>query len=396
VTQDIETSIDGDQDMTVRTMRTSLSADDVQRLVRSPDAEERASSARRICRRIAVGGLSEADQAAALYVLEFIMADAAETVRRALAITLKNSPHLPRELALRLIEEADAIAEPVLEWSPVLTEDDLIRVVETGVPSRQISVAKRQTLGARLVRALTQHGCEAAVATVASNNGANFDHISYGTVLRRFGHSKAVTDGLIARRHIPMDIAEKLVSLVSDEALKRLAQRHELPPQLAVELAEGARERATIDLIDQARCSTDLQRFVQQLNLNGRLTPSLVLRGLCAGAMGFFEHCMAELAGVPHQKAWVLVHDTGPLGLRALFDRAGLPERAYAVIRTAVDVYHVTDMSEGAESRRRFSQRITQRILTQRQNFAADDLNYLLDRLDARGDVAPEREVKAA
>jgi hypothetical protein len=121
VANDIETNVDGDQDMTVRTMRTSLSADDVQRLVRSPDPEERASSARRICRRIAIGGLSEADQAAALYVLEYIMADAAETVRRALAITLKNSPHLPRELALRLIEETDSIAEPVLEWSPVLT-----------------------------------------------------------------------------------------------------------------------------------------------------------------------------------------------------------------------------------------------------------------------------------
>jgi uncharacterized protein (DUF2336 family) len=289
----------------------------------------------------------------------------------------------------------------VLEYSPVLTDQDLIRVIETGGRVRQTSVARREQIDVTVVRAITELGCEEAVAAAAANNGAQFDRAAYATTLRRWGASEKVTDGFIARAQIPVDIAEKLVSLVSDAALRRLAARHELPPQLAVELSEGARERATIDLIDQAERSTDMQRFVQQLSLNGRLTPSLVLRGACAGAMNFFEHCMAELAGVPHQKAWVLVHDSGPLGLRAIFDRTGLPDRVFAAIRTAVDVYHDTDMTAGEESRRRFSQRITQRILTQRQSFAPDDLDYLLDRLDARGDApadirAPQTQTQAA
>lgn len=383
--------------MQVSTMRAQLSAQDIERLVRGADPQERALSAHKICRRIAAGSLTDAEQAAARQILDFIMSDAAETVRRALAITLKNSPRLPRDVALRMIEDVESIAAPVLEHSPVLTDDDLVRVIEAGVPSRQVSIARRRSVSVKVVRSIAELGCDAAVAAAASNDGAEFDRAAYASALRRWGGSQAVTDGFIARAQIPVDVAEKLVSLVSDQALRRLASRHELPPQLAVELSEGARERATIDLIDQAERSSDLQRFVQQLSLNGRLTPSLVLRGVCAGAMGFFEHCMAELAGIPHQKAWVLVHDAGPLGLRAVFDRAGLPERLFPLIRTAVNVYHATDMTGGEESRRCFSQRVTQRILTQRQSFAPDDLEYLLDRLDARDDsVAEVRTVRAA
>ncbi len=382
--------------MSVSTMRTRLSQQDIERLIRAADPEERALAAHKICRKIAADGLSEADRAAGRQILDHIMKDAAELVRRALAVTLKTSPHLPRDLALRLIEDTDSIAAPVLECSPVLTDDDLIRIVASGHEQRQTHVARRETLSLGVVRAVVEHGCETAVAAVAANNGAQFDRAAYSSALRRFGDSTAVTDGFIARNHIPIDIAERLVSLVSDEALQRLARRHELPPQLAVELAEGARERAMIDLIDQAERSSDLQRFVQQLNLNGRLTASLVLRAACAGSMPFFEHCLAELAGLPHQKAWVLAHDAGPLGLRAVFDRTGLPERIFPALRTAMDVYHETDMGgSGEEARRRHSQRIVQRILTQRQSFTPDDLDYLLDRLDAH-DAAAEPQVRAA
>lgn len=375
--------------MSVSTMRSRLRPEDVQRLVKGADPEERAMSAHKICRRIAGGTLSEADRAAAEQILGFIMKDAAEQVRRAMAVTLKNSPNLPHDVAVRLAGDLDSIAAPVIRHSPVLTDDDLVRIVEAGSEAKQVSVGQRESVSSVVVRTIVEKAREAAVAVTAANDGAKFDRISYSKTLQRFGGSTAVTDGLIARAEIPVDIAEKLVSLVSDQALRRLASRHELPPQLAVELSESARERATIDLIDQAERSSDLRRFVQQLNLNARLTPSLVLRGACSGAMNFFEHALAELAGVPHQKAWMLVHDAGPLGLRAIFERAGLPERIYPAVRVAVDIYHDTDMEAGEGAREEFAQRIIQRVLTQRQTFAPEDLDYLLDRLDARDPESP-------
>ena len=93
-----------------------------------------------------------------------------------------------------------------------------------------------------------------------------------------FGTDEDVQKGFISREYIPTHIAEKMVSLVSGELFDRLVNDHELPPQLAIELASGARERATLDLVSQAGHSSNMPRFVQQLNLNNRLTPSMIMR----------------------------------------------------------------------------------------------------------------------
>lgn len=377
--------------MSIAVLRAKLTEDDVRRLVRGEADEDRALAAHKICRRIGEGALTPAERAAAHDILMMMAQDAAVMVRRALAVTLRSSPHLPRDVAIRLGEDIDEIAAPVLEDSPVFEIEDLMALVAAGTPAKQLAIAGRAQIPAPVVAALVTHGGAAVVARAAANDGAEFDAPSYETALARFGALPEVAEAFVDRAHLPPTVAERLVALVSDQALARLVRRHALPPQLAVELAEGARERATFDILDQAGRQPDMRRFVQQLQLNGRLTPSIVLRGLCLGHMTFFEHAMAELAGVPHHKAWMLIHDAGPLGLKAIFERAGLPGRLYPAIRSAIDVYHEIEFDGGPEDRARFTQIMIERVLSRAHAMSRDETDYLLDKLDAlSADMAAE------
>jgi len=368
--------------MTVETMRSRLTDEDIARLIKGERQEDRALSAFKICRRISQDGLSDHEREAANQILTLMAHDAAEMVRKALAVTLKASPHLPQDIARRLIDDIDDIAIPVLETSPVLTDEDLIRVIDAGKESHTTAIARRDHVSGSICEAIAETGGEASNAALARNNGADMTDIAYASMLTRHGSSSRVTDQLIERRSLPIDVTEKLVSLISDVALKRLSKKHALPPQLAVELAEGARERASIDLIDQADCAEDIQRFVQQLHLNGRLTPSLIVRAAACGSMRFVEWSLSELAAVPHSKAWLLVHDAGPLGLKALFDRTGLPPRIYSMLKMAVEIYHETGPT-APRDREAAQKMMIERVLTRYQAFEEDDLNYLLERLDA-------------
>lgn len=377
--------------MSVSLLRSRLTDADVRRLARGDSPKERALAAHKICLKIEEAGFTAQERKAADEVLRFMSADAADMVRKALATTLKNSPHLPRDVALRLAQDIDEIAIPVLEESPVFEEEDLIAIVRAGTAAKQTAVAHRETLTAAVAETIVDHGVEQAVAAVSANDGAALDAAAMGRALQRFGDSPLVTGALIDRNALPAQISERLVSLISDEALRRLARRHALPPQLAVELAEGARERATIDVLDQAGRAVDMRRFVQQLQLNGRLTPSLMVRGLCLGHMVFFEHAMAELAGVPHGKAWVLIHDAGPLGLRAVFERTGAPARLFAPMRAAIDVYHKLELDGQPGDRERFSRTMVERLLSRSTGLSRDETDYLLEKLDAMA-TADEEE----
>lgn len=377
--------------MSVHALRARLTPDDLIRLTNRGDDEARALAARKVCARYAAPGLSEEERVLGAEIVRVLARDAAELVRRALSVTLQRSPHLPPDVARQLAADVDSIAIPVIAGSPALTDDDLIDIVRSGAARRQVAVATRERLSETVTGQIAEHGVTEAVTVLAGNNGASFNAGAFASVFRRFAGTPQVLERFIERDALPLDITEKLVARISDQALQRLVTRHALPAQLAVELAESARERATVDLVDQAGLSPDPRRFAQQLQLNARLTPSLMLRALFRGHMTFFEHCVAELAGVDHAKAWVLIHDAGPLGLEAIFRKAGLPDRILPAVRATLQVWHALEMGPGgARDMIRFRKHLVERVFTQFQGAPIAELDYCLDRLDA--DIAAAAE----
>lgn len=371
--------------MSIVTMRAKLTDADVRTLVRGVTDEDRAHAAHKICRCIEDAEMTADERAHAESIMAIMAEDAAVLVRRALAVALKNSPRLPRDIANKLALDIESIALPVILNSPVLTDSDLVEIVRACPPSKQVAVASREHISNIVTGAIAQYAAPAAVERALANDNALFDEDGLDRALDRFSGISAITAAMVRRNELPVTIAEKLVSFVSGELFDHLVNNHELPPQLAIDLAMGSRERATLDIVEQASRQKDIQHFVQQLNLHGRLTPSLLMRGLCLGHMNFVEHSLAELAGIPHQRMWLLVHDSGPLGLKAAFDRAGLPPRLFPSFRAGVDVFHHMQREGGTEDRVAFRQRMLERTLTLFQQIPKDDLDYLLEKLDATG-----------
>ncbi len=371
-------------------MRANLTETDVRTLIKGPTEDSRAQAAHKICRCIEEASLTPEERLHAEGIIAIMAQDAAVLVRRSLAVALKNSPKLPREIANKLARDVESIALPVIMNSPALTDADLVEIVRNSPPTKQVAVASRETLSTTVTGALASFAVADAVERALANDNAAFDQAGLETALDRFAGVSSVTAAMVHRNELPVGVTEKLVSIVSGELFDHLVNNHELPPQLAIDLAISSRERATLDIVEQAAQQRDLARFVQQLNLNGRLTPSLIMRGMCLGHIAFVEHAMAELAGLSHHRLWLLMHDSGPLGLKAAFDRAGLPPRLFPSFRAAVEVYHGIDREGVAPDRITFRKRMLERTLTLFQSVPKDDLDYLLEKLDAAG-VSAER-----
>jgi len=368
------------------TTRSALTEDDIRTLVKGATPDERAAAAHKLCRTIDSVPLSVEDRDLAGEILRIMASDAAELVRRALSVTLKKSPLLPRDVAMKLARDVEGVALPVLSFSPAFTDDDLMEVVRLGGPVRQVAVAKRPKLSSKVADTLAEAGTERAVVTACANDAAEFSESGLKKVIERFEASERVLAAVAYRQVLPLAITERLVCLVGDQVREHLISRHALAPEMAQQLAADSAERANVDLIDQAGRTADMKSFVAHLNETQRLTPSLLLRGLVNGAMTFFEWGVSELAGVPHHRTWLMIHDAGPLGLRAIYERAGLPARLYSAFRVGVDTYHSVELDGGAQDKARFQEKLLQRFLTAPQPAAREDLDYLIDKLDLLSD----------
>jgi len=264
----------------------------------------------------------------------------------------------------------------------VFTDEELSEIVRIGGPIRQVAIANRPMVSEKVSATIVEHGVEKAVEAVCANDNAHFADATLKQVVDRFAKSEAVLAAVAYRRALPLAVTEKLITLVSDQLRDHLINHQALSPETAIEIALGGRERATIDLVDQAGRSPDLKSFVAQLHVAGRLTASLLLRTLANGHMSFFEWGMAELAGVPHHRTWLMVHDAGPLGLRAIYERAGLPIKLFGAFRAGVDTYHSMELDGGPHDLARFQEKMLQRFLTQPRAASREDMDYLIDKLD--------------
>lgn len=372
--------------------RAALTDLDVRTLVKGGTEDERATAAHKLCRSIDRETLTDEERRAAQEILRMMAADAADLVRRTLAVTLKASPLLPRDVALRLAADIDSVAIPVLNFSPAFTDADLIALVRDAETPRQVAVASRPSLSEAVTTVIVETGVEAAVEAACANDNATFSERSFHRALERFESSETVHSALAHRSVLPMVIAERLVALSSDAVREHLITHHALKPETALQIALGAQERAAFDIVEQAGRSENLPAFCAHLNRSGRLSASLLLRGLASGHMSFFEHGVAELAGVPHGRTWLMIHDSGPLGLKAIYERAGLPARMFPAFRTGVDTYRSMQFDGGPLDRQRFQERMLQRFLTDGPPAGRDDLEYLLDTMDrVSAETAPLR-----
>lgn len=362
----------------------SLSQKDVARLLQDPSSDNRVIMAGKIAQQLD-RELTDNERQIAREIVSIMARDAAVMVREALADNLRHVQDVPHDVALRLAKDVESVAIPMLESSAAFTDSDLIEILSSSSEGKQAAIAQRPEVSEVLSEAIVEQTGEKVVAKLMANDGAKLTETALVTAIDRFKDSDMVKEPMVGRKKLPVTVAERLVSLVSDKLKDVLVQKHELPAGLAADLIMQSRERATVNLFSDGASDNDVEKLVRQLFANSRLTPSLVLRAACTGDISFFEWSMSVLADVAINSARMLLHDAGPLGFKSLYDKSGMPRQLMPAFRVAVEVSHDNQLDGEENDRQRYRRRMIERILTQYEDMAGEDLDYLLGKL---GDVA--------
>ena len=371
--------------MTEKPRPSSLTQADVTRLMSDSSPQTRARTTAKIAAEFDGAALSEAERRIAEDIFRALVKDTEVLVREALAAHLKSTPELPHDVALALARDVDSVALPMLKFSEVLTDDDLIEIVRGQEPAKQVAIAQRPGVSEAVSDALVDTGNEAAVAHLVGNEGAALSEDAFERVIDNYHESTSVADSLARRPNLPPAISERVVSALTERLQAYLVAEHDVSPDIASTLILQARERATVTLIDYGSSEAELESLIEQLDRKERLTPSLLLRVLCVGDLNFFERAMSKLTDLPLPNVRILIHDKGMLGLEPLYMRAGLPKGLFPAFRAAVSLVVETDYDGGPNDRKRYVERLMERMLTKFEDpatrIAPDDIEYLMAKL---------------
>lgn len=239
-------------------------------------------------------------------------------------------PKTPRAVALKLAEDEEHVASPVLQYSPVLTDADLVDLVRRKGDSHRLSIARRSQIAVAVTDALVDHGDGRVLSTVSANLGARFSRRSMGILAERAATSQKLAEALALRDDMPAVVAEDLLKLIGPSGRVRLealarggaGNLDRLMDDAGREMSEarGALSRNRSEAVAMAEA---IRR--------GRRNVDTVIDSLVAQRRMLDIACvLAELCAVPeaHVNAVLFKLDSQPIALLAR--AAGVGEAVYA------------------------------------------------------------------
>jgi uncharacterized protein (DUF2336 family) len=345
--------------------------------VRTAPAADRADATSALARAYLYSDLSKDDRIAAEGAMLMLLDDASPLVREALAQALANSAEAPPAVILALAGDLPDIAAIVLERSPLLIDADLVDRVGGGEAWAQAAIARRRGLPRPVVAALAEVGSPEACLILIESPDADIPTFSLGRLIERYGHLAAVREALFSRGDLSAAHRQALVVKLSAILAGFVVGRNWLAEERAQGIAREACEKATVTIAAESEPS-DTARLVRHLRESAQLTAGLILRALLSGNLALFEQALVELSGLPPARVAGLVHDHHGAGLRALYERTGLPASTFPAVQAALGAMHETGFLGDPGGAARLKRRMIERVLTSCEDHPSADIEPLL------------------
>ncbi|NBO19224.1 MAG: DUF2336 domain-containing protein [Proteobacteria bacterium] len=356
---------------------------DFKKLTQEPSAQIRGMLAGKIAADFRTSQFTPSESAIAIDIFRILLRDAEIHIRQSMATELAHSPNAPHDIILALAGDVLPVSLPVLEYSQVLTEDDLITIVRSNrEAARHCAIARRETLSQELSHALLETGNTLVLQNLFGNKGAVLNESNLLPLWSRIPFTEPLLEQLVARGGLPLTIVDKLYHATSETLRAQLAARYPSHSPIITKAAGDAREWELLGLAPQAaqenRDEYELvEDLIDELYYSGRLTHSLVMRALCVGNISVFECGMARLAEVPRVNARLLMLESSGRGFKALYKAAAMPEGFYDAVRMLLKI-SLEETAFGRTRRNDFRQRVIDRIYMGHYHRTVENMEYLL------------------
>ncbi len=241
-----------------------------------------------------------------------LVEQAEHDIRRRLADRLADAHWAPSALVNMLALDEIEISQPIITYSPVLAETDLIRILVEATLDHQVAVARRPGLTAGVVEAILEAAEPAVLTALAGNETAD---VSEPALAAMIGHARrvvAMRSPLARHPRLSSELAVKLYAWVGESLKTALTSRFRLDPEeLDAAIAEATRAAAAgagpSDRVEEERDDMD-RSLVEKLKNAGQLRTGYLLRALREGRLNLFIHILAARYGdVSQDEAQVIV-----------------------------------------------------------------------------------------
>lgn len=262
-------------------------------------------------------------------IMETLAIDAAERVRRRLAEAVKDASQASPEVVRRVIEvlardTAIEVAGPVLEHSPLLSDDFLVGVVSAPRNTGAVTaISRRHGVSSRVSDAISSSGDDHAIAALLANESAQIREATLDRLIDLAPEKPSWHAPLVARPKLSAGHVGKLARFVAMALVEELRKRTDLDEEASARLAEAMSRRIEEEGARNTPVSAERSRALS-LHGEGNLDELSLNEALTAGRRAFVMAALSVRSGLVEGVVHSMMSSGSAKAVTALAWKAGM------------------------------------------------------------------------
>ncbi len=327
-----------DQSVSVRRLiaqnpSTPIQADEI--LTNDSDEEVRAELARKISR--LVPGMTSKEQKAlrdkSIKLLEALAKDQLPRVRAMVAEEIKNDQNVPKSLVDRLARDIeDIVCGPILQYSPLLNEDDLREIIAAGASSKALeAIASREAVSENVSADIAGTLDIPAVTALLTNKNAQVREDTLDQIIAQAETVEDLHKPLTLRPQLSIRAMKRIAGFVASALVHAMMEQSDLSEEQADELLDKVRERLAAERVgddEQKQLADQAQDYFER----GMLNDEFVVEQIAGNRRELLTQCLAVMSDLAAETVRQIIQSKSGRAVTALCWKAGLS------MRTAYDV----------------------------------------------------------
>ena len=223
-------------------------------------------------------------------------------VRKVLSQRLAHADWAPPALINLLALDEIEIARPVLAASPLLKDEDLLRVLVEATLEHQVEVARRPNLGGRVADAIIDRGEPATLTALAFNRTAEISLDGLRRLVEQSRRVAALRGPLTRHPRMTEQLAKQMYLWVGAALRQSICERFQVDEARLASLVERSVYDARSGTMRPAPANDPdrdemERRLVAKLQSAGQLRAGYLIRSIREQRLGLFVHALAALGG---------------------------------------------------------------------------------------------------
>ncbi len=226
----------------------------------------------------------------------------------------------------------------MLEFSPVLSENDLLEIIRSSPVQGALSaISRRRGLSGPLSDAIVGTGDTAAVTALLANDSAQIREETLDIILDKAPTVPAWHEPLVLRPRLSPQSARRIAGFVAMQMLDRLQRRLDLDDETLAAVAETVEERIAHETPEdedpEGATPDEAAERVAALKKKGKLDGAAIDEGLSRGDRPFVVLALAELSGIAPSTIEEVAGRRAAKGLVAITWKAALTPKLASQIQ---------------------------------------------------------------